>query len=228
VKQAVAAIALAAGIAVPALAHEAEAPPAQAAFALPEPGSYELPPIARVAEFELLDEAGTKTPLLGLAPDQVAVVSFIYSRCGDGSHGCPAALAVLQRLDRAIAADPALASRVRLATVSFDPAHDTPARMAELRRSLAPATGWRFLTAADARAIAPVLAAFGQDALPLVGEGERALGLYRHVLKLFLVDANGGVRNIYSSGFLSPELLLVDARTVLSASSPGTGGAASR
>jgi cytochrome oxidase Cu insertion factor (SCO1/SenC/PrrC family) len=228
VKQAIAAIALAAGIAVPALAHEAEAPPTQAALALPEPGSYELPPIAHVTEFELLDEAGAKAPLLGLAPDQVAVVSFIYSRCGDGSHGCPAALAVLQRLDRAIAADPALASHVRLATVSFDPAHDTPARMAELRRSLAPATGWRFLTAPDARAIAPVLAAFGQDALPLIGDGERALGLYRHVLKLFLVDANGGVRNIYSSGFLSPELLLVDARTVLSASSPGTGGAASR
>jgi cytochrome oxidase Cu insertion factor (SCO1/SenC/PrrC family) len=87
--------------------------------------------------------------------------------------------------------------------------------MAELRRSLAPATGWRFLTAPDAHAIAPVLAAFGQDALPLVGGDERALGLYRHVLKVFLVDAQGAVRNIYSSGFLSPELLLVDARTVL-------------
>ena len=84
-KQAIAAIALAAAIAAPALAHEAEAPPAPAAFALPEPGSYELPPIAHVAELELLDEAGAKAPLLGLAPDQVAVVSFVYSRCGDGA-----------------------------------------------------------------------------------------------------------------------------------------------
>lgn len=214
-------IAIAAVIAIPAFAHQTEkAPAAPTPFALPEPGSYELPPIAHVAEFSLLDEAGAAVPLLGLAPDQVAVVSFIYSRCGDG-HGCPAALAVLQRVDRAIAADPTLASRVRLATVSFDPANDTPERMSELRRALAPVSGWRFLTAPDAATIAPVLAAYGQDLLPLVGDDERALGLYRHVLKVFLVDARGDIRNIYSSGFLSPEVLLVDARTVLSANAAG-------
>lgn len=219
--KAIVAIAIAAATAAAAFAHEVETPtPAPAAFALPVPGSYELPPIARVAEFSLLDETGATTPLLGLAPDQVAVVSFIYSRCGDG-HGCPAALAVLQRVDRAIAADPALATRIRLVTVSFDPAHDTPDRMGELRRALAPTSGWRFLTARDAAAIAPVLAAYGQDVLPLVDDDDRALGLYRHVLKVFLVDARGAVRNIYSSGFLSPELLLVDARTVLSSNAAG-------
>jgi cytochrome oxidase Cu insertion factor (SCO1/SenC/PrrC family) len=108
---------------------------------------------------------------------------------------------------------------VRLATVSFDPAYDTPARMAALRDAMAPRSAWRFLTAESPEAIAPVLAAFGQDALPLVGRDEKALGLYRHVLKVFLVDAGGAVRNVYSSGFLSPELLLVDARTVLGAGS---------
>lgn len=197
-----------------AFAHEAEPNAASPGFELPAPGSYELPAIARVTEFPLLDERGKAAPLLGLAPGQVAIVSFVYTRCGDG-RGCPAALAVTQRLDRAIAADASLAGRVRLATVSFDPAHDTPARMAELRTALAPRGDWRFLTAASRDAIAPVLAGFGQDALPLVGPDAEALGLFRHVLKVFLVDASGGVRNIYSAGFLSPELLLVDARTVL-------------
>jgi protein SCO1/2 len=98
--------------------------------------------------------------------------------------------------------------------------------MAVLRRAMAPRSQWRFLTAATREAIAPVLAAFGQDALPLVGEGDHALGLYRHVLKVFLVDARGAVRNIYSSGFLSPELLLVDARTVLQAAPQALAGAA--
>ena len=37
----------------------------------------------------------------------------------------------------------------------------------------------------------------------------------RHVLKLFLVDANGAVRNIYSTGFLDLRLLLNDLETVL-------------
>jgi cytochrome oxidase Cu insertion factor (SCO1/SenC/PrrC family) len=132
-------------IAAPSLAHEA--PPTKPAFALPEPGSYELPAIARVSDFALLDERGGPARLLDLAPDQVAVVSFVYTRCGDGSHGCPAAHAVLQRLDRAIAAAPDLAGRVRLVTASFDPAHDTPPRMAALREALAPRGDWRFLTA---------------------------------------------------------------------------------
>jgi cytochrome oxidase Cu insertion factor (SCO1/SenC/PrrC family) len=200
-------------LAAPARAHDV-APEARPAFELPAPGSYELPPIAHVADFALLDERGATAKLLDLAPDQVAVVSFVYTRCADG-RGCPAALAVLQRLDRAVAEDRALAGRVRLATVSFDPAHDSPARMAELRAALRPRGAWRFLTAASPAAIAPVLAAFGQDALPLVGTDAHALGLFRHVLKVFLVDARGAVRNVYSSGFLSPELLLVDARTVL-------------
>jgi hypothetical protein len=48
------------------------------------------------------------------------------------------------------------------------------------------------------------------------------------VLKVFLVDARGAVRNVYSSGFLSPELLLVDARTVLLGGVPTLAGATAR
>ncbi len=220
-------LAFVAAFAAPVFAHEEAKRARVPAFALPEPGSYELPAIAHVADFTLQDETGAPAPLLDLAPDQVAIVSFIYTRCSDG-RGCPAALAVLQRLDRAIAADATLAARVRIATVSFDPAHDTPAEMALLRRAMVPRSQWRFLTAVSPAAIAPVLSAFGQDALPLVGDGAQALGLYRHVLKVFLVDAQGAVRNVYSSGFLSPELLLVDARTVLQSVSPKLAGAAAR
>jgi len=218
-----------------ALAHESGSPgpvdadpagsygaePARAA--LPEPGSYELPAIARVPDFSLLDERGRPAPLLGLAPDQVAVVSFVYTRCPDG-QGCPLALAVFQGLDRAIAREPGLARRVRLATVSFDPERDTPERMAALRARLRPAGDWRFLTAASPAAIAPALAAFGQDALPLVDERGERLGLLRHVLKVFLVDGSGRVRNVYSAGFLSSELLLVDARTLLLEARERAGG----
>jgi cytochrome oxidase Cu insertion factor (SCO1/SenC/PrrC family) len=199
----------------PAAAHEAPAQP-RAAFApaLPAPGSYELPTIARVADARLLDEAGAPAALLDLAPGQVAVVSFVYTHCADGG-GCPLALATLQRLDRIVAGDAGLRGRVRLVTVSFDPARDTPAVMHGLRERMRPAGDWRFRTAADAGAIAPVLAAFGQDALRLVDPGGRDTGVLRHLLKVFLVDAGGGIRNVYSSDFLSAELLAVDARTVL-------------
>src|SRR4029453_12663641 len=103
----------------PGRAHDV-APEARPAFELPAPGSYELPPIAHVADFALLDERGATAKLLDLSPDQVAVVSFVYTRCADG-RGCPAALAVLQRLDRAVAEDRALAARVRPAAGGSGP-----------------------------------------------------------------------------------------------------------
>jgi cytochrome oxidase Cu insertion factor (SCO1/SenC/PrrC family) len=172
----------------------------EARFEAPAPGSYELPPILEVGEHTLLDEQGRATKLLGTAEGEAAVVSFVYLSCADA---CPAATASLARLDALLAERPALARRVQLVTVSFDPANDPPARMAALRSSLSPRGRWRFVTAASEAAIAPVLLDFGQDATP------------SHVLKVFLVDGRGRVRNIYSTGFLDVRLLLADLETLL-------------
>src|SRR5439155_26598953 len=40
-------------------------------------------------------------------------------------------------------------------------------------------------------------------------------GLFRHVLKVFLLDADHQVRNIYSAGLFNPQLVLNDVETVL-------------
>lgn len=181
-------------------------------FAAPPPGSYELPPIDRVGEHTLLDGTGRPAPLLGLAPGQVALVALVYRACSDA---CPLALATLRRIDRRLADDDAMSLRVRLVTVSFDPAHDTPERMAELARSLGARDTWRFLTAPDVASLAPVLADFDQDALPSVAASPTAAPTIRHVLKMFLVDAHGDVRNVYSTGFLDEDLLWNDLATVL-------------
>jgi cytochrome oxidase Cu insertion factor (SCO1/SenC/PrrC family) len=169
-------------------------------FEAPAPGSYELPPIQRVREHVVLDEAGREASLLALGAGEAALVSFIFLSCPDA---CPAATAALARLDAELAGKPALARRVQLVTVSFDPARDPPARMAALRDSLAPRGRWRFATAVSEDAIAPVLADFGQD------PGGS------HVLKIFLVDGERRVRNIYSTGFLDVRLMLADLETVL-------------
>jgi cytochrome oxidase Cu insertion factor (SCO1/SenC/PrrC family) len=184
-------------------------------FDPPAPGTYELPAIQRVGEHELLDPEGHPAPLLGLEADQVAIVAFVYSNCVDG-HGCPLALATLQRLDRRLARSPELASRVALVTVSFDPVRDTPDRMAQVRTALRPQTEWRFLTGASVEQITPTLADFGQDALGLVNSEGDETGIIRHVLKVFLVDGERWVRNVYSAGFLDARILLHDIKTVLS------------
>lgn len=196
--------------------------PSAPLFEPPAPGSYELPPIDRVDEHVLLDHEGLPARVPGLAPGQVAVVSFIYRGCG---QACPAALATLQRLDRALAADPVLAGRVRLVTVSFDPAHDTPERMAELRAAIAPRGEWRFVTAPDLAALGPVLDDYGQRvtrrlvSVPSAGSAQAAPAgegeIQSHVLKVFLVDESRRIRNVYSVGLMDPRLIVNDIQTVL-------------
>jgi cytochrome oxidase Cu insertion factor (SCO1/SenC/PrrC family) len=103
-------------------------------------------------------------------------------------------------------------------TVSFDPEFDTPAKMAALRERMAPRSDWRFLTAENTAAIEPVLASFGQDALRLASTSDGSgapTPRMGHVLKVFLVDERSDVRNIYSTGFLSSEMLMTDVRTLL-------------
>jgi cytochrome oxidase Cu insertion factor (SCO1/SenC/PrrC family) len=213
----VAAAVVAALAAGPAAAHESRAA-GEAGYAPrfepPAAGSYELPVIRRVQERELLGAEGRPEPLLALQPGRVAFVGFVYLSCPDA---CPASTSTLQRLARSVEADPELRGRVRLVTVSFDPRRDDPGRMARLGESLAAPASWRFLTAADPAALRPVLDDFGQDVVPVVGEGGEDTGLLRHVLKIFLVDSRGGVRNVYSSGFLDARLLVNDALTVLRA-----------
>jgi cytochrome oxidase Cu insertion factor (SCO1/SenC/PrrC family) len=188
--------------AAPAIA----AAPGGARFEPPAPGSYELPPIARVDDRPLLASDGTEAPLLGLARGEAALVSFVYLHCPDA---CPLGTATLQQVDRSVAERPELAARVHLVTVSFDPARDTPERMSALRRSLAPRGRWSFLTAASAASLEPVLADFGQDVVRADGRVES------HVMKVFLVDGQRRIRNVYSAGFLDPRILVNDLLTVL-------------
>ena len=105
----------------------------------PAPGSYTLPPIDTVTDHALLGADGRPTTLFALTQGRLAVVAFVYTTCIEAT-GCPLSLAVLHRLDRAIAADAELARRVVLVTISFDPERDTPARMAVMRSFHAPAS----------------------------------------------------------------------------------------
>lgn len=215
-RAAAAALALTALLAARGDAHEGAPAPGPAAeaprFEPPAPGTYELPPIGRVAPHELLGPDGEGAPLLALGEGEVALVSFVYLGCGDA---CPLATAVLQQVDRRVSERPELAGRVVLVTVSFDPERDRPEQMSRLARSLAPRGRWRFLTAKDPKTLVPVLEDFGQDvlALPSSTPSEER---FSHVMKVFLVDAESQIRNVYSAGFLDSRLLVNDLLTLLS------------
>jgi cytochrome c peroxidase len=183
-------------------------------YTLPEPGSYSLPVIRRVGDHPLIDASGRETSLFALKGNRAAVVAFVYMSCAEAT-GCPFSMAVLHRLDSELAADRGLSARVALLTVSFDPERDTPEKLAELRELHHPKSDWRFATTAGQGDLQPLLADFGQSVAKLHFPDGRWSGLFRHVLKVFLLDEENRVRNIYSVGFLDADLVLTDLRTLL-------------
>ena len=190
----------------------AEAPASQAL--LPLAGSYELPAIASVSDRVLRNADGELEPWLGLRTGEAAVVSLVYTTC---PHACPAATATLQRLDAELAKRATLRDRVHLVTISFDPTRDTPERMRAYRAALHPKSpsNWHFLTAASPGEIRPLLDDLGQQVQALFGPDGRESPLLRHVLRVYLIDDQRAIRNIYSSGFLTAEVLLLDLETLL-------------
>jgi cytochrome c peroxidase len=148
------------------------------------------------------------------------VLSFIYTRCGD-ARGCPLATGVLQKVHRRFADHPDLADRVRLVTLSFDPARDRPEVMQRYAAARgvdagaeADADAWAFLTTASAEGLDPILEGYGQSIVPELDADGHPTGQFTHVLKVFLIDPERRVRNIYSTSFLHPALVINDLETL--------------
>ena len=182
-------------------------------FVPPPPGSYELPAIKRVGAFTLRDTAGRAVDTRSVMAGKIAVVSFIYTACPD-RLGCPLASQALRDIQTALR-ETGLAGQTALVSISFDPERDHPAQLAKYAQIYdADPALWRFLTAPSGRVLDAVLESYGQDRTPERDERGRPTGRIRHVLKVFLVDRGGFIRNVYSAGFLVPELVLNDIRTL--------------
>jgi protein SCO1 len=198
------------------LAHDAGTPHRGPAdhyvYSLAPPGSYQLPPIKRAADGEVRDETGKPRRLADLTRGKITVMSFVFTQCADL---CPLATLRMAELQDLVADRPGLAGNVRLVTMSFDPVYDTPERMAEQASLWRSAAGpeWHFVTASDEAALQPVLEAYDQAVVAVPGE-DGAVASLSHVLRVFLIDPDGVIRNIYSADFLDPRLVLNDVLTV--------------
>lgn len=187
------------------------------AFPAPLPGTYELPPLGPAADGTLLDSSGNAVTLHELFDGKTVVLSFVYTTCPD-VNGCPLATFVLGQVQRRLAADPAMRSRVRLVTVSFDPINDTPDVMEEYgRHFVTGAVDWRFLTAASQASLDPVLERYDQSVIRSRGADGTASSTISHILRVYLIDADKRIRNIYSPSFLHADVLSADIRTVTDA-----------
>jgi cytochrome oxidase Cu insertion factor (SCO1/SenC/PrrC family) len=182
----------------------------------PAPGSYTLPIVKNAADGALLDTDGKRVNLRDLTHGRVTVLSFIYTRCA-APKACPYAAGVLTQLHSLSAADKTLTRNMRLVSISFDPEYDTPQRLAtysEWVREQKAGCEWRFVTAKLFSDLQPVLEAYGQAVDKRPNPADPQGPLY-HILRVFLIDREGRIRNIYSSATLDPRLILADVKTLL-------------
>jgi cytochrome oxidase Cu insertion factor (SCO1/SenC/PrrC family) len=179
----------------------------------PRPGTYQLPAVKPAADGQVIDADGATHRLHDFLGDRIVVLSFISTRCTD-AHGCPLATGVLQQVRAAAARDRALARRLRLVTVSFDLAYDTPAALARYAPSTPPgqpdASPWKVVVPASEQELASILDAYGQ---PIGAGGPEAPP--SHLLRVYLIDGQRTIRNVYGLDFLDPRLVVNDVRTLL-------------
>lgn len=186
------------------------------AYAAPRPGSYRLPVIKPAADGEVVDSKGRSLKLSEVTHGRVTVMSFIYTRCA-AARACPYATGVLLDLHKQSQRDSDLIKGMRLVSISFDPANDTPERMgayATVATTAGPAAEWRFLTTRSRTQLDPILESYGQAVDKRSNPNDPQGPLY-HILRVFLIDAQGNIRNIYSAGTLDPRLVLADVKTLL-------------
>jgi protein SCO1/2 len=186
-------------------------------FVPPAPGTYKLQHILHAPEGTVLDGEGEAKRFSRFTTGRITVLSLIYTRCGDG-QGCPLASHMLKSLKGRIDERPGWSDLLRFVSLSFDPDHDTPAVMRAYGSGYAPdkvGLPWHFLTTRSHRELEPLLDGFGQDVWTPTDPSDAATGRFPHVLKVFLMDRRGSVREIYTTSFLQPQMVLNDIQTLL-------------
>ena len=187
-----------------------------AGLALPAQGSYTLDHIQRVPFGIVLEGNRFPRALSRYTTGAITLLSFFYSTCAD-PNGCPLAWEAFEQVREAILADPELYGRVRLVFLSLDPEHDTPEMLKNFTRGYEASVNivpWYFLTTYSYLFLNPVLRDMGEE-IAIGREASAPTGrVLNHLLKVFLIDHRGWVREIYSNQSLDPAAILGDIKTL--------------
>jgi protein SCO1 len=147
----------------------------------------------------LIDQDGAPISLLDFRGAAMAV-SFIYTRCPLPQF-CPFIDRRFGELQQIVASDPALAGKVRLVSISFDPKFDTPAMLrAHAKKVGADPAVWRFAGAEEA-IVDRLAAEFGINVI------READGTITHNLRTAVLDPAGRVVSIVDNNVWTAEQL---------------------
>lgn len=134
------------------------------------------------------------------------VLTFTRAACRE-TDDCGRVAARFSELQRAIAGDAALADRVRLLSISADPARDTPAALAAVAARLhADPARWTWLTG-DPVTVQRLASRFGVDTADAAGQSPGTT-----TVRTVTVDARGRVRAVHDGVAWTTDAVLADLR----------------
>jgi protein SCO1/2 len=162
-----------------------------------------------VPDAALIDQANQRRSLSEWRSTPT-VLTFTYTRCPFPNF-CPLMDQNLATLQRRLADDTSLRGRVKLVTITFDPAHDTPEVLAAHAEGLrADPAIWTFLTG-DPLTIERLAGTFGIAVLPDPQDASQIT----HNLRTFVIGPDGRVVQTYSGSGWTPEQVLSDLRELI-------------
>tara|TARA_E500000178_G_C17002363_1_gene746344 strand:- start:1458 stop:2162 length:705 start_codon:yes stop_codon:yes gene_type:complete len=184
-------------------------------FIPPESGTYTLPTYPKATNGNVINHKSEVKSLYQLYDNKITLLNFMYTTCTD-INGCPLATAVFHKIQQKVSKDPELSKKIRLLSLSFDPKNDTP----DVMKLYATGTekqlvDWQFLTSSSPELLDPILRGYQQRIVKEYDENGNYIGSISHILRVFLIDQEKNVRNIYSVSFLHPDLLINDIKTLL-------------
>lgn len=184
----------------------------------PRPGTYKLSRIFQApSTWVLEDSAWWPRRLSTYTSDKITLLSFFYSTCRD-PEGCPSIWSMFETVHDLVKKNADFHDKVRLVLISLDPRVDTPERLeifAAGRRATQSIAPWHFLTTWSDSFLGSILESFGQAAARDLDANGNATTTVSHQVKFYLIDKRSWVREIYSSAFVTPDVIESDIRTLL-------------
>ena len=184
-------------------------------FTAPDPASYTLASYKPAKDGIVIDSDGNTKSLHDIFDNKVVLLNFMYSTCTD-VNGCPLATAVFHKVKRLLDKQPDIGKDVVLISLSFDPENDNP----DVMRLYGDGTDngtveWKFLTTNSLKDLDPILDGYSQRIIKEYDEQGNYIGSISHILRVFLIDQQKSIRNIYSVSFLHSDVLINDIKTLV-------------
>ena len=184
-------------------------------FDPPRSGTYDLPIIKAASGGNVLDHNGKRLELKKILEGKISILSFVYLTCND-TEGCPLVLSNFFEIYDQSALLPGLKNDVQLITISFDPIRDTVDAInafhypISVDRNRSKKIQWSVLTTDNEKYLRVLLDGYSQA----ISKNEDS-NVINHIVRIYLIDKNKNVRNIYGIGTLDPRLLITDVETLL-------------